>query len=358
MEQPTSFSTRSVPQAARLLRNSGVPSVLKALWGKNRVTVLAYHRIADVAAPDFFHLEDNVSATPAGFAQQMEYVRRHFQVIDLATLVEAIDNGGGLPERALLITFDDGYYDNFLYAYPVLKRLGLPAVFFLTTGEMGVSRVPWWDRVACCFHRTQRPRADLPLIGEQALDTPGARTAARNRLLARMKQVPDDEKWQALDALSHATQVAPPSHEPGLFMQWDHAREVEAHGIACQPHTVDHPILTRVDGARMRRELAGSFKAIEEQLGRSAVAFAYPNGTQADYDQSTIGALRDLGCRVAFTMRGRLSTPEEILGRPYEIPRLYIGYRDTLDMFALKVHGLFVAMQTVAGPGTVSLPQG
>src|SRR5436190_24399210 len=89
------------------------------LWGPDRLTVLVYHRVADVHSPDFRYFRPNVSASPDLFRQQMAFVARHFNVIDLALLRESILHDCRLPPRPLLVTFDDGYVDNYTYAYPI-----------------------------------------------------------------------------------------------------------------------------------------------------------------------------------------------------------------------------------------------
>ena len=90
-----------------------VPAMLDQYWGKNRLTVLNYHRIADVNAPDFVGFAPNVSTDAQGFERQMQYVTSHFNVIALDDLVAYILHGTALPDKPLLITFDDGYLDNY-----------------------------------------------------------------------------------------------------------------------------------------------------------------------------------------------------------------------------------------------------
>lgn len=343
---------------ARALCLAGAPRAFDALWGKRRVTVLAYHRIADVHAPGFQYLADNVSASPAMFAWQMAYVKRHFNVVDLGTFIDAVAHGRPLPDRALLITFDDGYYDNYEHAFPVLKQLGLPAVCFLVTGQMGVARIPWWDAVAYAFRATPCRRAVLPLIGECDLSTAQRRARARNTLLGRLKLIYEDEKQRALAMLLAALEVAAPTHDPRLFMSWEHVRELVKHGVACQPHTVTHPILSRIEPERMQHELEQSFAEIAARTGAAPVAFAYPNGLTADYNVETQRALHRLGCKAAFTLSPRVIFAEDLPRRPLELPRVYLNYRDTPDVFALKVMGLPALRLSPFGASTTASTRG
>src|SRR5574340_1469426 len=111
---------------AALLRGVAAAGAWKALERVGRrLTVLAYHRVAEHADPAFDTYAPNVSATPALFRAQMEHVARRFDVIDLERLAAWLGGRGGLPGKPLLVTFDDGYRDNLEHAHPVLRELGL-----------------------------------------------------------------------------------------------------------------------------------------------------------------------------------------------------------------------------------------
>jgi peptidoglycan/xylan/chitin deacetylase (PgdA/CDA1 family) len=325
---------------SRVLRTVGASRVLDAYWGASRLTVLAYHRITDAHAADFPYYRPNVSATPGMFARQMEYVRKRFNVIDLAALYAYVEEGKALPWRPLLVTFDDGYLDNYENAFPVLRSMGLPAVIFLMTSRMDTPSPPWWDECAYYFYHTQQECATLPMIGEQNLATKAEREAALEIMLQAMKGIREEEKLTALRELPQLLGVAPPGADPPLFVSWDQVRELVAKGIACQPHTVTHPILTRIDPAEAHRQLAESKQVIERETDQRVTAFAYPNGTPADYDQTTFAILRDLGYRLAFTLSPGPMRLGEVKQRPLEIKRVFLSYKDTFDIFVMKVLGL------------------
>ncbi len=317
-----------------------------AIWGRDRLTALAYHRIIDPAESGLEFDPGVVSATPEMFERQMRYVAKHFSVIALPDLHEHVTTGRPLPERPALITFDDGYRDNYDAAFPVLRSMGLPAVIFLITGAIGTDRVMWWDELSYLLARTGLPRAELPLVGARELDGERARAAARTVLLRRLKEVPDEQRGAAMTELRDALDVAPPHPSPPLFMGWDEVEDLVAHGVECQPHTVDHPLMIRVDSERARSEVACSAAEVAERTGHPARAFAYPNG---DYDASTLDALRAAGISMAFTMRlGPCGAPA-VRSAPLEIPRVPLEGRDTWDLFRLKVSGALSTVFRVRG---------
>jgi len=121
----------------QVMLKTGCWRLLDLFWGPQRLTVLGYHRICDPAAPGFSGLVSNVSATPAMFARQMDYVKQRFNVIRLDALRACVVDGAALPSRPLLITFDDGYLDNYTHAFPILRERGLAAVLCVVSRWLG-----------------------------------------------------------------------------------------------------------------------------------------------------------------------------------------------------------------------------
>lgn len=322
-------------------RRFGIPRLLDVYWGSDRITVLAHHRVTDEgSSPNFPYFQPNISATPAMFEAQLAYIVEHFNVISVADLAAYVSEGKALPSRPLLITFDDGFLDNYEHAYPALKRRGLPAVIFLMTSRMDNPVPAWWDECAYYFFHTKYGQADLPLIGHQVFPDAAARLAVRNRLTEALKSVPEGEKLTALAAAGEALGVNPPPADPNLFVNWDQVRELVNNGVACMPHTVNHPILTRISPAEQYAEIIGSRDRIRDETGQQTVAFAYPNGGAADYDENSLRILQDAGFSVAFTLAPGPMRPGTLRQHPFEIQRVFLSHRDSLERFIFKTMGV------------------
>lgn len=322
-------------------RRVGVPRLLDLYWGADRVTVLAHHRVTDEGAlASFPYFQPNISATPAMFEAQLAYVVAHFNVISVADLAAYVVEGKPLPPRPLLITFDDGFLDNYEYAYPALKKLGLPAVIFLMTSRMDNPVPAWWDECAYYFFHTEQMQAELPLIGQQTFDSVAGRMTVRDQLTEALKRVPEAEKLSALAATGEVLGVAPPPADPGLFVNWDQVREMVNNGVACMPHTVNHPILTRVSPDEQQAEVIGSRDRIRDETRQQTVAFAYPNGGVADYNATTVRILQEAGFSVAFTLVPGPMRPASLRRHPFEIQRVFLSHRDSLDRFVFKTMGV------------------
>ena len=332
--------SRVLPVLAAGVRLGGGAWLANRAWGADCLTVLAYHRIGYVAEARRYSYATNISAAPDMFERQLDYIARHFNVIDLAALHRWLVDDGPLPPRPLLISFDDGYRDNYEYAYPLLRRYGLPATIFLITAQIENPALPWWDECAYYFAHTQQDQVYLPPGGHYPLRTDRARALALDRLIERLKSLPEAARRQQIQAARTALAVEEAPANRDLFMTWDQVRRLVADGVACQPHTLTHPILAQLNEADMYHEIEASRRCIEKQTRQAVVAFAYPNGRPTDYNATTLDILKRTGYRLAFTMQRGPVRLGAVRQSPLQISRIFMGYWDTFDLFMVKVNGL------------------
>ncbi len=318
---------------ARGIAGRAALSVLGALW-PSRLTVLAYHRVAE---PSFFL--PNISASPADFRAQMEFVKERFNPVSLDDLARWLRGAGDLPRSPLIVTFDDGYRDNLTCALPVLRDLGVPAAVFLTTGHIGSGTPLPWDLMAYAFGRTERESADLPLLGQTSLATE-VRDGAAQRFVERAKGLPEAERQPVFEGALRALGVeAERDAFEGLYLTWEDVREMAAAGIELASHTCTHPILTRVPEERVRSEIRESKEKIERETGGKVDAFAYPNGLPGDFSAGLMDVLREEGFETAFTLLPGPQSLSGVRGEPMAIRRILISHKDTITRFAAKLIG-------------------
>lgn len=121
--------------------------------------VLMYHHI------DQNWQESKLSVSPESFRRQMKFLKDHgYNVIRLTEFIDAIKSGQRLPTRTVAITFDDGYRDNYLYAWPVLKELNLPATIFVVVNLIDTKGYMSWEEVR------ELARSDIVDIGSHSLN--------------------------------------------------------------------------------------------------------------------------------------------------------------------------------------------
>ena len=263
------------------------------------VLVLTFHRIG---RPEESLLNRDVfSATPDDFQAQMATLAAHFEVIGADDLDRAFARPRG---RAVAITFDDGYRDNFVHALPVLRRLALPATFFITAGFLDRPRLPWWDevtwRVGGDVLASRRLAEELQL--DLPVESPAATSAA---LLERYKRLPQPAAEQLLGRVRDvAGEPTSPVDVEDLWMTWDMVRELMKAGMSIGAHTMTHPVLTALGEDDQDEEIGRSLERLSQETGRSTGLFAYPVGLPFTYDVVTRRVLARNGVEYAFAFSG------------------------------------------------------
>lgn len=295
--------------------------------------ILKYHRIGD-GGPFL------PSMPTAVFRRQLEYLAERFRVWSLEDAVRAMFDGD-LPDNVVVITFDDGYRDNFVNGFPIVKELSLTATIFLATESIGSGKILWHDRVFRAFNTTRRTTLDGfgPTSATYSIAGRRQRAEAMRCVLGFLKRLNPEERGAWIDRLVEGLAVEDPGTVPGLMLSWDDIREMSAEGISFGSHTATHPILSRLSHNEARAEIVDSKRAIEDRLGIPVNSFAYPNGKQEDFTQGTKQLLAEAGYNCAVTtifgtnrIDGNGRTQD-----PFELRRLGIETRH-LSLFATRIN--------------------
>jgi peptidoglycan/xylan/chitin deacetylase (PgdA/CDA1 family) len=262
---------------------------------KSNVAILIYHRVCP--KKDEWSLE---SLSPESFEKQMKYFAQNYEILSLDQLVESIKAGKSFPEKAVVITFDDGYKDNYLYAYPVLRKYNLPATIFITTGYIGGSEPFWWDKVAYIIAKTSIKELDLKDLGDYSILSKIDKTRANLIICDKLKKLPDIKRISVIEKLLGICQVdIPYDLGKNLILSWKEIEEMDNTGIAFGAHSVNHPILTNMPLEKSKIEIVQSKKDIEEKLGKKVTAFSYPNG---NFNAEIVELIRKSGFTCAVSV--------------------------------------------------------
>jgi peptidoglycan/xylan/chitin deacetylase (PgdA/CDA1 family) len=276
-------------------RRGGKKVAIRARASRN-LQILIYHRVNDDGDLFFPGVPSRV------FEQQMKYLAGQCHVLRLDEAVNRMKECD-LPDNAVAITFDDGYRDNYTHAFPILKSLELPATIFLATSALEGGEVLWHDRVFSAFRETRVET--LPKFGEIPTSlpcrSPVERLHAQGEVLKFLRRCDSDEIWEWVQTLENMLSVTYRRPASELMLNWEEIRIMAKAGIQFGAHTVSHPILSRLTVERARDEIVGSKLAIEKHLDREVFAFAYPNGTSADYSAATKALAKDAGYLCALT---------------------------------------------------------
>lgn len=266
--------------------------------------VLMYHRVLPADDPRCETEEPGMVVTPETFSMHLEELQRWMPVVALADWVKRYKAGEPLPEKACAITFDDGWLDNYQYAYPELKRRGLVASIFAVADKVGQAAPFWPNRIADLVLRQSPLLRQHPVLAPAAelLGQPYSRDAV-SACIQTLKQHSEDTLNAALDSLG---EDAGPENSPTPdLMPWPALQEMDASGVfAIGSHTCTHRRLNHASSPEQRQEeIVGSRQRLEQQLGHEVPLFCFPNG---DYDDASLNLVRE-HYQAAVTTRNGLN---------------------------------------------------
>lgn len=287
--------------------------------------ILMYH---GVVAPERESSDITGKFVPvAEFRRQVDYLKEAHEVVAISALVDRLDNGGITGNEAV-ITFDDGYRNNYLHAFPVLREAGVPATVFLATGFISGKKWLWVDRVEYAVNNSLEIRSERLGLELKAADLDGKRRALVE-IKKRLKALPSSEIPSAVEEIGACVKFPDAPCGNYEFMGWDDIREMSGSGVEFGPHTVNHPILTRISFEDAKREITESKAEIEAETGRCADVFCYPNGKRADYDERIKGFLKGLFRCALSAEPGHVGEKSDL----FELRRIPVDRMDFSDFY-------------------------
>ena len=313
--------------AAGVIHHSGLrramASYRRQQSGGRRILIISYHRVVSDFAGELRRSIPGLLISQETFRRQLEAIADADYAF--ASLGEALEvmNGSRVARRDLcVVTFDDGYRDVYRYAYPLLKQMGIPAIFYLPSTFIGTRWRFNHDRL---FHllRRLRERAHQPLFdvlpapaSELLATVLSGRKTASAALDDFIGEYPTSTQVRTIHALEErlggGEDLLPEQGEP---MDWDEVRRMARDGFEFGAHTQGHVVLTHEPLAVVEREVRESKVRIEREVGVPVRDFAYCNGW---YSEEIIRVLARHGFRSAVTTE---DLPNRMGGDPFTLKR-------------------------------------
>lgn len=273
-----------------------------------RLTVFTFHRTPET--PDALLAGEPDAAT---FRQMLAWIAGLCRVLPLEEAVRALADGS-LPERAAVITFDDGYRNNLTVAKPALVEAGLPATVFIAVDP--VRRGYMWNDLIIDAVRGAAADVDLEDLRLGVLRTGDDQWREIERLIGLLKYRDYAER---LDVAEEVYRRSAGTAPPRQMLTEDEVLRLAGDGITLGAHTVNHPILTRLDDRRAEQEITESRSWLGEITGAAPALFAYPNGRPGDdYDARHVAMVERAGFAAAMSTRWAAATAAS---PRFELPR-------------------------------------
>jgi peptidoglycan/xylan/chitin deacetylase (PgdA/CDA1 family) len=305
---------------------------------------LCYHGVVQGDRSSSRILFGNTVSVPE-FEGQLDYLLKWFTPISAADLADALDGKKKLPKNPVIVTFDDGYRNNYTLAAPVLRKKGVPAIFHLSTNYIGGETILWPDEVLLRIVDWPEPTLETPFGSVQLPATTGcaSRIPFASGISQKCKRISAESRDEFITALRQKTPPVPSHYdaEAHEFLNWDEARKMVELGFELGSHTVSHPILANLNATTLAEELVQSRAAIERMTGTKCTVIAYPNGSTADYSELVTSETEKAGYRIAFAVEDRRAGAKP---PRFAIPRLGVPGHMPLAPFYSKVSGFYALL--------------
>jgi|TARA_R110000851_G_scaffold261811_1_gene414377 peptidoglycan/xylan/chitin deacetylase (PgdA/CDA1 family) len=274
------------------------------------------------------------------FREQMRRIKKSFNVLTLEELL--FENySGRFPENAVVVTFDDGYYDFSKYAFPIMKEEGIRPTLFITTGFVNGDLWLWPDKIRYALDNTCVDEFGIDQIStvlNLKLDAERAWHLISDYCLT----IKNHEKEVFIRSLYRKLEVKMPTTPPRDYrpVSWNEVREMMKDGLDVGSHSHSHPILTKLNEGELSDELKKSKELILKELKVTTRIFCYPNGQRTDFNDKVKEYVSDAGYQYAVSAFPAMNP----LACPFELNRYSID--NNMDNFEKVLYGLsFLALK-------------
>jgi len=304
------------------------------------VAIVMYHSVMDKPEAEANTLGPIIHST-GNFRGQMELVAGDYNPVTIQDTLEFVGRGKELPPRPVVITFDDGYADNYQIASPVLKQVGVPATFYITVECVEKQKFPWPARIRYSFMATKKTEWIEPEGAHWPLNNLEGKTRAYERAWEYCGKLAGQAQERFVQLLEHELGAGPPPQDQRVMMTWDEVRGLVRDGHIVGSHTMTHPNMAHIGGEDLHREFLESKQALEKRLAAPIVHFSYPcPALQPHWGENTVHVSRQLGYQTAVTTSGglvrkndnplclrRIRPTKEVDGLRWNLESVFLGRR-------------------------------
>ncbi len=336
---------------AFLLYYTGILYIYRIICLRKKTIVLMYHRVLPKVLREGTFSHSGIIVDDAIFEMQVRYLKKIFKVVTLEEFSRKHREGINFDRPACLITFDDGWKDNYTYAYPILKKYEMPATIFMPVNYIDNNIQFWQEKLTGILmdmyfmgkDNTDNYQMYFDLLKKynlqeiMSVSEDNIRSSVAEEV-SKMKMLTYKEIEQIIAGLSENVEFSKGGMENcDSFLSWDEVRQMKDDGISFGSHGMNHKILTNVTSSEAEYEIAESMKVLKNKINEDISSISYPNG---NYKSNIIEMVKSHGYQTAFSTENGFV---DMADNPYSLKRVNIhnDVTDNIPMFLCVILGVF-----------------
>ncbi len=273
---------------------SGISSLYARLRSDSVATILMYHSIPTEQEARWMDPSNCMSAK--NFERQMKFLSQHRRVISIEQLAQQLEKGEPIDRGTVVITFDDGYRNNFTIAAPILAKYNLPATLYLATGYIDAEKNQWIDTLYAAFRTCSKHQLKLSSFGSEKLKNwnlaeSTQRDHAYNEIATYLIEADVKQRQELLAEIDQ--QLAPKAYPPRLTLTWEEVKQLQQQypQITLGIHTSNHLDLS-VHSEQTAQEIEISIEHIAAATGVRPQHLSFPYNRYNAQAQAQVAAAK------------------------------------------------------------------
>ena len=338
---------------------------------KGSVVILMYHRVLPKSFLEKNLVLPGMYVERKTFEVQMAFLRRIYDIISIDEFIRRFESKEwDLNKQYCIITFDDGWWDNFEYAFPILKKYGLPATVSLPTCYIGSHKMFWYENLA--YFLRQCENSGTTVIAKKRLNKAteelGLNVISLSRILKarrksdklilfdllveEMKKFLPEHIEKFLSTLEDILEMHPQNERQ--FLNWEEVKEMSTVGISFGSHGCTHRILTYIPLTESRSEIFNSMETLAKEGIRFAPVFCYPNGNS---NPNITRLVMEAGYKMSLSTRNGVVPLHK--KKLFELNRIGIhnDMTSSKSLLSLRLSGLLIQPWRRFFPRSIECPK-
>ncbi len=291
------------------------------------LVILLYHGITKYKSKGI----ENISKkhiTEKEFYSQMEHVKKNCNLLSMDEVIYCKESNKKYPPNSVVITFDDGFENNYTTAAPILNELKIPATFYISSGMVNSKELFWADIIEDCINRCKASNINILLEKNHSFsllkrtDKIMAMQIIKNYCKANHK----DKKNRVIKNLINETLINPDEKHSLNYkkLNWEQLKELDKNKLfIIGGHSTFHDILTKQSDDSMADDIKMSIDLLEKKLEHKIYHYSYPEGLEDHYNLSVKKELKSIGIKASPSAICGLN---QISNDLFELRRIQVGF--------------------------------